>query len=73
MRQPECVPEHYVRVVETALRVGGYPGWDALGRLAGGLRDVAACRVELAVGICGRISESALHAKGGCMIATHIS
>jgi hypothetical protein len=49
MRQSESVPQHDVFVVEAGGRVGGDPGWKALGGFAGGLWDVAAGGVELGV------------------------
>ena len=49
MRQSEGVPQHDVFVVEVCVWVRGDPGGDALGGLAGGLGDVAAGGVELAV------------------------
>lgn len=52
MRQTECVPEHNVFVVERNVRVGGNPGGNSLGRCSGGLRDVAACGVDLVVVVC---------------------
>ena len=49
MRQAKSVPQHDVLVVEVCVWVCGDPGGDALGGLAGGLGDVAAGGVELAV------------------------
>jgi hypothetical protein len=47
--EAEGVPEHYVGVFQVRGWVGCDPGWDALGWVAGGLRHVAACWVELGV------------------------
>lgn len=52
MRQTECVPEHNIFVVERDVRVGGNPGGNSLGWCSGGLRDVAACGVDLVVVVC---------------------
>lgn len=49
MCQSEGVPQHDILVVEVCVWVRGDPGGDALGGLAGGLGDVAAGGVELAV------------------------
>jgi hypothetical protein len=49
VRQSKGVPQHDVLVVEVCVGVRGDPGGDALGGLAGGLGDVAAGGVELAV------------------------
>ena len=49
VRQSEGVPQHDVLIVEVCVWVRGDPGGDALGGLAGGLGDVAAGGVELAV------------------------
>jgi hypothetical protein len=49
MRQSESVPQHDVLVVKARVGVRGDPGGDALRGLAGGLGDVAAGGVELAV------------------------
>lgn len=47
--EAERVPEDDVGVLQVRGRVGRDPGWDALGGVAGGLRHVAACWVELGV------------------------
>lgn len=52
MRQTECVPEDNIFVVERNVRVGGNPGGNSLGWCSGGLRDVAACGVDLVVVVC---------------------
>lgn len=52
MRQTECVPEDNIFVVERDVRVGGNPGGNSLGWCSGGLRDVAACGVDLVVVVC---------------------
>ena len=54
MRQAERVPEHDVGVVERFVWAGGDPGWDALRRLARGLRHVAAGGMDLVVVVWSR-------------------
>lgn len=49
VREAESVPQHDIFVVEVRARVGGDPGWDALGGFAGGLGHVAPGGVELGV------------------------
>lgn len=53
MRQSKGVPQHDVLVVKACVGVRGDPGGDALRGFAGGLGDVAAGGVELAVFVCG--------------------
>lgn len=53
----EGVPQDDVRVVDGLGRVGLDPGGQALRGVAGGLRDVAAGRVDLVVGVCGSVRQ----------------
>lgn len=47
------MPEDDIGVFQVRGRVGCDPGWDALGGVAGGLRHVAACWVELGIVVFG--------------------
>lgn len=52
MRQTESMPKYNIFIVEIGMRVGFDPGWNALRGFAGGLRDVAACGMDLVVVVC---------------------
>ena len=51
MGDAESVPEHYICVFDIIVGSGFDPGGEALGRIAGCLRYVPACGVDLVVGV----------------------
>lgn len=64
MDNSKSVPEHYVSVIEASIRICCNPSWNALRWLAGGLRYVTACWVNLLIVVLMLVSVWYLSAPG---------